>query len=146
MKRTQGGRPFTVQQRVPVRTQLGVLQGRDCIFLDRVSLADRTNTLTLEGDISGNLAELRSPGMFLPYTLVFSGVLALRILELDSWSDDPKSSFDEIHVSLWMAELRSATSSHADDSHHHYCVQTYDDVIDVVCTSFVLTIRAARSR
>src|SRR5687768_13982998 len=44
----------SMQQRTAIQTELGLLRGRDCIYLDKVSITDRTRTLLLEGEVNGN--------------------------------------------------------------------------------------------
>ena len=75
---------------------------------------------------------LKSDESFTPYELFFTGVLALKMIELDSWDFECASSFDEILESEWIAELGGKVSS--DDK--HVFVQTYDDIFEVICSSY----------
>jgi hypothetical protein len=120
---------FTMPQNIPIETALGRLDGRDCIYLDSFAFEDGTGTLVLDGSINGNLCSTRQPGRFVPYTLRFRGVLAIKMVELDSCDWDMESSFDEIRDSEWIRSLGGKVTA----AHRHYFVQTYDYVFDVVC-------------
>jgi hypothetical protein len=96
-------------------------------------MTDGTRTLILEGSVNGNLCEVAAAaGLDVPYVLRFQGVMALRLLELDSWEDDPASSFDEVLDSTWISSL----GGKVDSTYRHFCVQTYDDIFDVVCQGY----------
>ncbi len=123
---------------LPIITSYGILSGRDCVFLDRVSFENRTNALLLEGSISGSLCSIPQD-VDLPYTLRFRGVLALNMIELDSWNWKSASSFDEIRESDWISSLGGKVTL----DHRHFFLQTYDDVFQVVCSSYELDISRA---
>ena len=124
----------TMSQAQPVESEIGVLRGRDCIYLDSVELREGTNVLVLRGEINGDLCSRQRPGELIPYRLTFRGVLAIRLVELDSWCFDCASSFDECVSSPWIRELGGKVTQ----AHRHFVVQTYDDVFDVVCETFEL--------
>jgi hypothetical protein len=119
-----------------VDTPVGALHGRDCIHLDSVSFTDRTHVLVIRGEINGDLCERRSPGSFLPFEVHFSGLLALRMIELDSWNWSGASCFDEVVDSPWIAELGGKVTA----AHRHFVLQTYYDVFDVVCEDFDIAV------
>ena len=123
---------------VPVETALGRFYGRDCIYLDRLTFEDGTSTLVLDGCINGNLCTTRQPGRFVPYSLRFRGVLAVKMVELDSCDWDHESSFDEVLDSEWIRSLGGKVTT----AHRHFFVQTYDDVFDVVCEGYEFEVRA----
>ncbi len=119
----------------PVETPLGILYGRDAICLDRLDVDINQDTLTLQGDFNGRLASKPVDGQ-VAYSLVFAGVLAFKVIELDSWDFNSASSFDKVVNSEWRDDL----GGKVDQSYKHYLIQTYDLVIDVVCRRFKLTI------
>jgi hypothetical protein len=123
-----------MDRHVPIQTSLGELHGRDCIFLDEIKFPDGPNVLVLEGEINGNLCETRTAREFIPHQLKFYGVMALKMLELDSWQWDGQttSSFFEIQESSWIQILEGKVTS----NHKHYSVLTYDNVFEVVCSRF----------
>jgi len=61
------------------------MQGRDAVFLDEMRY-DRSDggSLTLHGECNGALATDASE-RWVRYTLRFLGVIAFRVVELDSW-------------------------------------------------------------
>jgi hypothetical protein len=63
--------------------------------------------------------------------VTFKGILAFQMVELDSW-DRPidASCFYEVLDSSWVRSLGGKVDVRR---HHHYTLQTYDDVFDVVC-------------
>ena len=64
-----------MEKATAVNTCLGVLKGRDCIYLDQVK-QDALNNLTFTGDINGHLiSQHRDEKDWFPYTLTFRRVL-----------------------------------------------------------------------
>ena len=60
-----------MEKATAVNTCLGVLKGRDCIYLDQVK-QDDLNNLTFIGDINGHLiSQHRDEKDWFPYTLTF---------------------------------------------------------------------------
>ena len=91
---------------VAVDTAVGTLSGRDCIFLDDISFGDaNANTLILSGELNGNLCSNADLGSTFSYVATFHGVMALEMLELDSWSWSGESSFDEVQHSVGSQSL-----------------------------------------
>jgi len=131
---------MAANRRQPVQTPLGVLRGRDCIYLDAAAFENGTSELVLRGAINGELVGAGPAGDF-AYVLRFTGVLAVRMVELDSWEGNALSSFDEVLGSLWAAELGGKVSA----AHRHLCIATYDDVFDVICSAFTLQLRACEA-
>jgi hypothetical protein len=125
-----------MNKHIPIDTDLGILKGRDCIYLDNVSFQDGVNTLLLKGEINGNLCSSPQEGEFIPYTAIFRGVLALKMIELDSWNFKSESSFDKIENSIWIRELAGKVTP----EHKHYLIQTYDEVFEVVCSEIEFNI------
>jgi hypothetical protein len=126
-----------MSRNTPIETALGRFYGRDCIYLDRTAFEDGTNVLSLEGSINGDLCTIKRSGHFIPYSLRFIGVLALKMVELDSWDGDCTSCFDETHESEWVQSLGGKVSR----SHRHFLVQTYDDVFEVICETHHFEVR-----
>ena len=62
-------RELSMDKATAVNTCLGVLKGRDCIYLDKVK-RDGLNNLTFTGDINGHLiSQHRDEKDWGPYTL-----------------------------------------------------------------------------
>lgn len=117
---------------LPVETPIGILHHRDAVYMD--SLHYDGHTLVLKGNCNGDLAT-DTKAEWVRYALRFVGVLAFRVLELDSWfhhgyvSVPLESSLWEVQNSAWQARMGGKVTS----AHRHFSVLTYDDVIDVVC-------------
>ena len=126
-----------MSRNVPVETPLGRFYGRDCIYLDLVRFEDGTTTLILEGSINGNLCTVSQSDDFVPYILRFRGVLALRMVELDSCDWPCESCFDEVSDSEWVRSLGGKVTP----EHRHFYFQTYDDVFEVVCETYKFEIQ-----
>ena len=76
-----------MEKATAVNTCLGVLMGRDCIYLDQVK-QDALNNLTFTGDINGHLiSQHRDEKDWFPYTLTFRRVLAYFACELDTYEN-----------------------------------------------------------
>lgn len=123
-----------MNRHIPIKTSLGELSGRDCIFLDAIKFPNGPTVLVLEGEVNGSLCDSPWDGKYIPYVLTFRGVLALKMIELDSWKWDGQiiSSFFEIQESSWIQELEGKVTT----EHKHYLVITYDDVFEIVCDQF----------
>jgi hypothetical protein len=127
---------------VPVNTQIGIISGRDALFLDDMRYAER------ELFLRGSVNEYRIPQPVstpVSYMMVFYGVLAIRFVELDSWyhlyspSEPENICFAEVVDSQWKASLEGKVTS----SHKHYYFATYDDVIEVVCEDYEFIIHTS---
>lgn len=127
----------------PIETPVGFVVGRDALYLNWVQSDITQNSLLLELNINGHLASrCPSPTRDYLFFVEFFGVLAYRVIELDSAyhlddqsedeADSASSSFDEVVNSHWVAELGGKVTA----ENKHYQVNTYDDVLDVVCERF----------
>jgi hypothetical protein len=125
----------TKQEYQPIQTPIGTLFGRDAIFLDTCALNCDYMSLTLHGTINARLAS-RPVDREIAYTLTFVGILALKMVELDSWSHFGASSFDEVIHSNWIRELNGKVTQ----EEKHFQLVTYDHVFEVVCSHFRMTL------
>jgi hypothetical protein len=127
-----------------IETPVGVLFGRDTIFLDEFRVAERTTEVWLRGSIVGTHGS-RPQSEYLDYLLSFRNVLAFKVVELESsQAYGLDGVFGEVMESDWLKEL-----AHGDkftDDHRHYFVQTYDDVVEVVATDHDLRITGRSPR
>lgn len=112
------------------------------MYLDEVKLEGPVNTVTLLGELNGNLCSDKQPEQWIRYRLEFKGVLALRVVELDSRSWEGQSSFDEVMESDWIRDLGGKVT----EANRHFVLQTYDDVFDVICREYELTLISRRSQ
>ena len=130
-----------MEKATAVNTCLGVLMGRDCIYLDQVK-QDALNNLTFTGDINGHLiSQHRDEKDWFPYTLTFRRVLAYFACELDTYENLAwmghldGSSFDLIEDSTWLKSL-PVREDFDKGIYQHYRLFTYDDVYDIIAVSY----------
>lgn len=124
-----------------VNTCLGVLKGRDCIYLDKVK-QDGQKNLTFTGDINGHLiSQYIDEKDWFPYTLIFRQVLAYFACELDTYENLAEtgylnhSSFDLIEDSTWLNSL-PVRENFNKETYQHYRLFTYDDVYNIIAVSY----------
>ncbi|MCM1120015.1 MAG: hypothetical protein NC543_11745 [bacterium] len=137
-----------MEKLIAIDTCLGVLRGRDCIFLDRVEQNDRGN-LTFSGEINSVLtskSKRNSQGeKWVPFTLAFHNVIACFSCELETYgnimeaSDLLGSDFDIIENSKWLESLPVRKDYHK-DMYKHFRIYTYDIVYNIVADSYILEI------
>lgn len=65
---------------------LGILNGRDCIYIETVTQDDMDN-LIMKGDINGYLARKINDDIWIPYKLTFHRVIAYFSCELDTYEN-----------------------------------------------------------
>lgn len=131
------------QKRVAVVTPVGVIRGRDAVYLNAVDLDHDARRVTLRGELNPRLCSEAPRGDDWPrYELVFRDVLALRMTELDLDDGDGPSSFDEVHGSRWLEALRARDhSAKVSAAHRHFVLEAYDDVFELIGTGFDLWVR-----
>ena len=121
----------------PIVTDLGLLRGRDAIYVDR--LEQIKGKVEISGEINGRLAGDKR-NEWVSFSISFSGVLALEVQETDICRWQIKSSFDEVIESSWLDTLGLGQANR----HRHFVVSGYDSIIRVAAEDF--TIRFGRVR
>ncbi len=120
-----------------ILTELGYLNGRDCIFLDQVTFKDGwPDHVILKGEINLSLCgnEIVVPQAL--FKLLFCEVKAFKVIELELWDYSSESSFDEVLDSSWIEEIENEELV----NYHHYVIQTYDHVFEIICKNYHLHI------
>jgi hypothetical protein len=74
---------LTKREYRPIETKIGILSGRDAIYLDSFEY-ELQGLLRLSGEFNEKLAS-RPVDKFVKYVLTFKNVLAFKVIELDSW-------------------------------------------------------------
>lgn len=124
----------------PIETSLGILKGRDCIYLDKVYKKDRS--YLFEGEINGRLLNNGKDG-FIKYKLEFINVISMFTCELDSYDAvniNSVYSFEIIENSKYLKTI--AANDELDiKSLKHYRLKTYDDVFDIIAKDYALEIK-----
>lgn len=114
---------------------LGILNGRDCIYIDRVILDD-LGSLTFEGEINGALASKLRADKWVPYRLEFKRTLAHFACELDTYERLCGTAyFDHSDLTVIENSERLAKFPIRRDFdralYRHFRVFTYDVVFDI---------------
>jgi hypothetical protein len=130
------------EQYVPCDTVVGVIAGRDAIYLDTFQYSPDAASITMAGTINGNLCSRNTDRTrWFAYTLVLHGVFAFKMTEIDVGGWRGRSSFDEVVNSSWLADLRARDDTHKLSSRHkHYYIMTYDQVFDTITKSYELSV------
>jgi hypothetical protein len=115
-----------------VQTAFGTFNGRDCIYLDEFHHGETTGTVTLRGEVSGQLCRPPLTEQWAAYSLQFFGVIACEHTDIDAWTWRSNSCFDRTIGSAWLASFGDAIAA----THTHFLVQTYDDVYDIIAERF----------
>lgn len=119
---------------------LGVLYGRDCIYIDTVTLDDN-DSLTFSGEINGYLASKIRKGIWIPYKLEFKRVIAYFACELDTYENLVGGRYLD-HGDFTIIEnstklLKLPVRGDFDRSEYkHFRVFTYDMVFDIFAVSY----------
>ena len=134
-----------MEKAFPIETAAGLLQGRDCIYLDTV-LQNDLNDLIFKGALNGALLTNNQTAQeWLSYQLRFHGVLAYFSCELDTYENLAGTDFlhgtcfDLIRESKWLRSLPVRNDLDKND-YHHYRLLTYDVVYNIIAQSYVLDI------
>ena len=136
------------EELLPIETPLGLLNGRDCIFVDKVDYDVGSNSVVLYGEINGNLCSRDvARKSYIPYRLQFDQVYYFLCVELDCDLRRTRSTLSLARVkdSTLIAALRSNDFDHKlSPLHSHYYVVTYDDVFEIVSAELHIAIGDAR--
>ncbi|MDE6728980.1 MAG: hypothetical protein K2J80_13750 [Oscillospiraceae bacterium] len=121
---------------------LGILNGRDCIYIDKVTL-DSVDSLTFTGEINGWLASNIRAEKWIPYTLVFHRVIAHFACELDTYENlygtEYLDNSDFILIENSERLEKFPIREDFDKSvYKHFRVFTYDVVFDIFAEDFEL--------
>ena len=114
----------------PVMTPFGIINGRDGLYLAKVEFTHNLWQLVIYLFVNTKNCSKGKISDDSRLKLTFTGVLATKIIEIDSWDWNSASCIDEVKDSDWIVSLGGKITK----EHRHYFVQTYDDVFDVVCT------------
>ncbi len=132
----------------PIDTEVGVISGRDGIYLDRLESDGRD--LTVTGEFNGSLVSRNAGNLeWIPYELVFQSVLSYFTCELDTYEamteyrTDRSESFLLVEESPYLRDL-PVRSDYKREEYHHYLLYTYDVVLNVLAKKMNLKIRGEK--
>ena len=130
-----------MEKATAVNTCLGVLMGRDCIYLDQVK-QDALNNLTFTGDINGHLiSQHRDEKDWFPTPSPSGGcwpILPVNWTPMKiwlGWGIWMAVPFDLIEDSTWLKSL-PVREDFDKDIYRHYRLFTYDDVYNIIAVSY----------
>lgn len=121
---------------------LGVLEGRDCIFIQTVMQDDQDN-LIFQGEINGVLAKKIQTEQAIPYRLVFHRVLSYFSCEIDTYENMNKSKYNSryalgvVENGKWLKSLPIRKDFNK-SVYKQYRVVTYDFVFHIIACSYEL--------
>ena len=123
----------------PIETSLGILKGRDCIYLDNVYKNARS--YIFEGEINCRLLNNGKDG-FIKYKLEFKNVVSIFTCELNTYdaiNTNSIYSFEVIENSKYLKTIAANDKANI-KSLKHYRLRTYDDVFDIIAEDYILDI------
>lgn len=130
--------------------KLGVLYGRDCIFVDSMTQTDFT--LTFKGEINGKLASKIEDRIWIPYELNFKKVIKYTSCELDTYEADKnemqvmsRASFIVIEESDYLKNIPVRCDYNKND-YKHFILYTYDFVFNIFAVDYELICNFANDR
>ena len=136
---------MVMSMRKPIETELGIISGRDAIYLDEQRIATKPYGLIFKGDFNGNLCSNNTTGKeWIPYELSFDYPLYFVCYELDLYPYELPlpSSFNTVAESELIASLfkQDWTGNLAKTDLNHYVLATYDYVYEILAQDFKLSI------
>lgn len=136
-----------------VFTPLGIVYGRDGIYVDQINYRLDDRTLTIKGELNGALCSEYEGDEFVPYTLHCKQVYAFQTIELDvseseitepflnlmSTNHTP-SNYQSNWLQIYSSSLIEQVKKVRQIDIHHLLLYTYDDVITIGCTHYEMSI------
>ena len=120
-----------------IHTELGILKGRDAIYMD--CFRQEYNQIEIIGEINGSLTDVRR-NEWIKFLLSFSDVSAFESREIDICNWSCVSSFDKVVESVWLQELGLAKMP----NRQHFQVSTYDSMIRLAAGGFRISFGESR--
>lgn len=134
-----------------VHTPLGLVYGRDAIYVDKLDYHLDQRELIIQGELNGSLCSESTSDDFIPYRLICSGVYFFQTTELDLYDERQLSSLSV--RSDWVEYTSSSLLNGASKSAkpalknlRHFILLTYDDVFEIGCTAYKMEIGASMNK
>lgn len=140
-----------MEQAIPIKTPVGILNGRDCIYINRVIFDDLDN-LKFYGELNEHLVaahnqrEIPKKLEWISYELTFKRVLSYFACELDTYENLVEtshlndSSFDIIEQSSWLRSF-PIRKDFDRSMYKHYRIFTYDVVFNIIAVDYDIDIQ-----
>ena len=128
----------------PIITEVGIIIGRDAIYLDKVNFINE-QTFELVGGFTGSLCENLDDDVETAYSIIFNNVHLFKMMELDFDEYEYVSSFDLIENSKQLYKMITEDLERnikkIDNSYQHFIFRTYDTVFEIVGKDFKLILK-----
>lgn len=122
--------------------ELGVLYGRDCIFVDNV--VQTGSTLKFKGKINGRLASKIHDNIWIPYELTFKQVIKYSSCELDTFEASRNEAYATCKASFFIIQNSECLKKipirydYKKYDYKHFMVCTYDFIFNVLAVDYKL--------
>lgn len=126
--------------RKPIETKLGIISGRDAIYLDEQKMIEEPYGMIFTGEINGNLCSNNTSNMeWLSYRLSFDCPIYFSCHELDLYDESAlNSSFDILVKSDLLASIINKDHrGKFKDDFKHFVLATYDYVYEIIARDFM---------
>ncbi len=158
-----------------IETPVGIIWGRDALFLNDVAFDHNAGTLSLRTGLSANNCTEPPNDRMASCLITLDGVYCMKMTELDCWelpealrfcepvdmtpegyraAAPRRSCLWELEDSSWIAGMNEIASNDAEDlavrpripgDYRHFVIQTYDDVFEVVALAMEIKIQVSSS-
>ncbi|MGG4345663.1 hypothetical protein [Paenibacillus lautus] len=120
-----------------INTELGVISGRDAIYLDKLNFTS-TNEVELIGEINASLCSQVNDEKYIPYKFIVKGIYYFNMVELDiSYTNvlrdvEVNSSLIEVIGSDLLTTIKEVRGLNL----RHLIICTYDEIFEIACKAF----------
>lgn len=124
-----------MKPRIPIETEVGIINGRDAIYLESVQHSIHPSQLTIAGKLNTILCSRYVGGKdWIDYKIRFLNVCVYKCYELDMYGAETeiKSNFDYIQNPNWSFSLPK--------NYMVYVFSTYDYIYEIACSEYILEI------
>jgi hypothetical protein len=125
----------------PIITEVGKIWGRDAIFLDQFTMLSETK-FQLKGAFNTSLCSNFETHGYLEYTIVFSEVVFLSMIEHELDDSKYESAFDLVENSKKINNL--SKMDEINNELKHFIFRTYDTVFEIIAMGYKLELGALR--
>ena len=123
------------ENRIAIETEIGILYGRDAIYLDL--LLQEFSKLEFEGEFNTHLCSKYSgQSNRIKYNIEFFNIIFFASWELDNYQDELKmaSSFDIINNSNFIKKFNIKNKK-------HFVFSTYDFIYEIIAEDYQLVLK-----
>ena len=127
----------------PIITEIGIINGRDAIYLDLME--QKGNEIIFYGEINAGLTEIKNDirKEWLKYKLSFKETIYYKCYELDFYKKKKslESSFDKINNSKTIERMKLLDREFKiNNKHKHFVLTTYDYIYEIIASKYTFEI------